>query len=210
MNKKVAILNDELGTIALGFSKAGYDISAIYVDSANANSAQICTANWGDVVRSINIDAFESEDTSVSVDVDFIAGRIYFVNFSVASGKNKNFLEDRNVSHIIRLLQEKRPPFFLFQCNRINDKNLLYRKFYDSIIEVGYTIGYEYLETRLITGFPVNETVCFIYGSLGSNSIKLEFLKNLDTLNYTFDYFCEKQYNDDNWYYKINRNRQIT
>ena len=29
MKKRVVILNDELGTMALGFSKAGYDIGAL-------------------------------------------------------------------------------------------------------------------------------------------------------------------------------------
>lgn len=203
MKKKVVILNDELGTIALGFSKAGYDISALYIDTESSNSVKICTVNWGDIVRNINIDDFEKEDTSVFTDIDFIAGKIYFSNFNAIRGTNRSFLEDRNVMYSIRLLQEKRPSFFLFQCNRINDKNLLYRKFYDSVIDMGYMIGYEYLETRLITGFPVNERVCFIYGSLGGNKIKLDFLKNLDTLNYTFDYFIEKQPIDDKWYYNI-------
>ena len=205
MKKKVVILNDELGTIALGFSKAGYDISAIYIYLENSSSAQICTANWGGVVRSINnIEDFEREDTSVFMDVDFIAGRMHFSGYSVTNEKNKKFLEGRNVSYIIHLLQEKRPSFFLFQSNRIHDKDLLYRKFYDSVTDLGYTIEYKYLETRLITGFPVNEKTWFIYGSLGINSIKLDFFKNLETLNYTFDYFCEKQNIDDDWYYNIN------
>jgi len=35
MKKRVVIINDDLGTMALGFSKAGYDVSAIYVTQAD-------------------------------------------------------------------------------------------------------------------------------------------------------------------------------
>lgn len=48
MKKRVTIINDDLGTMALGFSKAGYDVSAIYVTQA------------------------------ADLDVDFVAGKIAF------------------------------------------------------------------------------------------------------------------------------------
>ena len=38
MKKRVVIINDDLGTMALGFSKAGYDISAICVTQADKNT----------------------------------------------------------------------------------------------------------------------------------------------------------------------------
>lgn len=43
--------NDELGTMALEFSKAGYDVSAICVVQADKNSIRVLQENWGDVVR---------------------------------------------------------------------------------------------------------------------------------------------------------------
>ena len=38
MKKRVVIINDDLGTMALGFSKAGYDISAICIGQNDKNA----------------------------------------------------------------------------------------------------------------------------------------------------------------------------
>jgi len=47
MKKRVVILNDELGTMALGFSKAGYDIGAIYIDFSDVNNYRVCEKELG-------------------------------------------------------------------------------------------------------------------------------------------------------------------
>lgn len=49
--KSVAIINDDLGTMALGFSKAGYDISAIFVDSLDKRNYDVIRENWGSIVK---------------------------------------------------------------------------------------------------------------------------------------------------------------
>lgn len=71
MEKKVAIINDELGTIALGFSRSGYEISAMYVD--NENAVHVCQKNWENPVYLVDWDNFSLENF---VSADFIAGKI--------------------------------------------------------------------------------------------------------------------------------------
>ena len=88
----------------------------------------------------------------------------------------------------LRLLREKRPRYFLFECNVINERNTLYKYWYDNVINLGYTIRYEKIDIRLVTGLPVAEKKVFLCGILDSKGIDLEFLKNVDTLNYSLDF----------------------
>lgn len=67
MKKTVVIINDDLGTMALGFSKAGYDISAIYVTQADKNPIRVLEDNWGNVVRHINVDDFNKQKLSIDL-----------------------------------------------------------------------------------------------------------------------------------------------
>ena len=204
MKKRAVIINDELGTVALGFSKAGYDISAIYVDSSNTNSIRICEENWGDTVIAADIEAFGSSKAAMNSDVDFLAGRILFNSFHVLRERAEAKCENRMVSQAVCLLKEKRPKYFLFQCNRINTNEFSYRQLYENIIELGYTISYQYIDTRLITGLPVNEKTHFIFGSLEPDNISLGSLKSIDALNYSLDFLCDNQTIEDDWYYQIN------
>ena len=55
MKKSVVILNDELGTMALGFSRAGYDIGAIYIDFLDSMNLSVCEKNWGTIIRDISL-----------------------------------------------------------------------------------------------------------------------------------------------------------
>lgn len=202
MKKRVVIINDELGTMALGFSKAGYDVSAICAVQADKNSIRVLEDNWGDVVRVVGLDAFNYQEMAIDSEVDFVAGRIVF-EFSDAERQREYINENRTALQAVRLLKEVRPKYFLFQCNKMNDSNLACQRLFDSIIQLGYTMKYQYIDTRLLTGLPVNEKVCFVFGSLASNSINLEWLKSVDTLNYSFDFLCEKKKVEDEWYYQV-------
>lgn len=75
---------------------------------------------------------------------------------------------------------------------------------FDNIIQLGYTIKYQCIDTRLITGLPVKEKSCFLFGSLEHNHFNFEFLKSVDTLNYSLDFLCEKKIVEDEWYYHVN------
>lgn len=202
MKKRVVIINDDLGTMALGFSKAGYDVSAICVTQADKNSIRVLEDNWGDGVRAVNFDAFNYQEVVTDLDVDFVAGKIAF-GFSVAGKQKEPINENGAALQAVRFLKEIRPKFFLFQCNKYNNDNPAHRWLFDSIIQLGYTIEFQYIDTRLITGLPVKEKSCFLIGSYDHNNINLEFLKSVDTLNYSLDFLCEKKTIEDKWYYNI-------
>ena len=201
MKKRVVIINDDLGTMALGFSKAGYDISAIYIGKNDKNTIRVLKENWGNVVRIVDTESYIDSDAIADFDVECVAGRIPF-DFSVAR-RGRAF---NNINSVVlqagRLLKEKKPKCFLFECNRISDRNPEWNWLHDNIIQLGYAIQYHNIDTRLITGIPVNEKNYIVFGSLDSDSINLELLKNVDTCEYTIENICEKKIVDE-WYYQI-------
>lgn len=114
MKKRVVIVNDELGTMALGFSKAGYDVSAIYIEQRNTNAIRVLRENWGDVVRTVDLDVFNCQETVTDLDAEFVAGKI-FGGFSVAGSRRETISENRVALQAVCLLKEKRPKCFLFK-----------------------------------------------------------------------------------------------
>lgn len=204
MKKNVVIINDQLGTMALGFSKAGYDIKAIYIDMSEINNSRVCRENWGDIVRELNSEKFFHQDMSSFWDIECIAGRVIFNSFSVI-GNSPNYVDKKNsISQIQYMIKETRPKCFLLQCNRINKMDPLYFQFCESVAGIGYDIRIEIIDTRYITGFPVNEKLYFIIGALNSNDIKLEFIKSIDTPEHPIEKFFEKEKISEEWYYKVN------
>ncbi|MBR6642123.1 MAG: DNA cytosine methyltransferase [Lachnospiraceae bacterium] len=201
MKKRVVIINDELGTMALGFSKAGYDISAICIGQNDKNAIHALKENWGNVVRVVDTDVNTYGDAMTDLDVECIAGRILF-EFSTAGSGRKSGDKNNFLLQAVRLLEEKKPKCFLFQCNRISDRNPDWNWLHDHVIQFGYKIQYHSIDTRLMTGLPVNEKTYIVFGSLDSNRINLELLKNVDTYEYTFEHICEKKTVDE-WYYQV-------
>lgn len=198
MEKKVAIINDELGTVALGFSRAGYEISAMYVD--NENAVHVCQKNWENPVYLVEWDNFSLADF---VSADFIAGKILFPLFGM--DENKKIRKNEEVIlKIIELLKMKQPRAFLFKYSKISSGNKIFKYFQGKICEMGYQLRYDWIDVHLITGFPVNEKECFIYGTLNSGSIALESLPISNTVNYSFDDFYDTQFVDDEHYYSVN------
>lgn len=200
MKKKAAIINDELGTIALGFSISGYEISAIYIEHANQNAVSVCEKNWGNRVYPVDWDNFSLSDF---VDVDFIAGKIRFPVFAMAANRKTGKAED-DIQKIVGLLSIKRPRVFLFQFNRISPQNQLFRYFLHQIRDIGYQLRYDIIDVRLFTGFPVNEKKCFIYGTLEAGNNALKFLPVSNMVNYSFDDFYEVQFVDREHCYSVN------
>jgi hypothetical protein len=190
MKKKAAIINDELGTIALGFSISGYEISAIYIERADQNAVSVCEKNWGNRVYPVDWDNFSLSDF---VDADFIAGKIRFPVFAMAANRKTGKAED-DIPKIVGLLSIKRPRIFLFQFNRISPQNQRFRYFLQQIRDIGYQLRYDIIDVRLFTGFPVNEKECFIYGTLEAGNNDLKFLPVSYMVNYSFDDFYEAKF----------------
>ena len=78
MRKNVVIINDDLGTMALGFSKAGYDISTIYVDWKDKKSVQSCKENWGKTTNILDLNDFDNKETEQDKEVSLVAGKLSF------------------------------------------------------------------------------------------------------------------------------------
>lgn len=120
MKKRVVILNDELGTMALGFSKAGYDIGAIYIDFSDVNNYRVCEKNWGTIIRDISALGSNDDSGRLPTDIDCIAGRIH-ASFSIAGkkatrgslrelGKLIICLSDEDVNKLIDMKINKEDP----------------------------------------------------------------------------------------------------
>lgn len=88
MKRSVITINDNLGTIALGFSKAGYDVRAIYVDSSDNMCSTVCADNWGTIVRDDNWEGMCGNDVGELSNIDCLAGRLRIGSISRV-GRNK-------------------------------------------------------------------------------------------------------------------------
>lgn len=204
MKKRVVILNDELGTMALGFSKAGYDISAIYIDFSDVNNYRVCEKNWGTIIRDISVIGNNDNSSRLPTDVDCVAGRIH-ASFSIA-GKMQNGMEGMNPYRQLEdAIQEVRPRCIIVQCFGGNRENVHYNWFCKNLVDSGYVVREERAETGVITGFPIRERVFFLIGTLNEKDVNLDFLKSIEKSNYGIVDFLEKEAIIDDWYYVVKR-----
>lgn len=199
MEKTVAVINDELGTIALGFSKAGYEVKALYLDSSDKNAINICKKNWGEKICIVDLMKYS---VSNIIDAEMIAGKINIINFSVA-GKSRIEEINKHAIRVLELLKVKRPQAFLFHVNRINNNSKEFRSFLDEIIESGYEVRWDALNVNSYTGMPVNEKEYFIYGSRNFKGNLLLLEKEPDGINYSIADIYEKEYVVNEWYYHL-------
>ena len=202
MKKRVVILNDELGTMALGFSKARYDIGAIYIDFSDVNNYRVCEKNWGTIIRDISALGSNDDSGRLPTDIDCIAGRIH-ASFSIA-GKLQNDMEEMNPYRQLEgVIQEVRPRCIIVQCFWRNRENVYYNWFCKNLADRGYVLREQCAETGVITGFPVRERVFFLIGALNEKDVNLDFLKNIEKPNYGIMDFLEKESIIDDWYYGV-------
>lgn len=126
MKKNVVIINDKIGTIALGFSRSGYEVSAMCIDYSDKNAVKICRDNWGDQARIVNW----NDCVGLNINVDFIAGIIPASRVSKTNRITVNESAIHSFSMIIDLLYNKRPKYFLFQysfcgsCSKPRTQNI--------------------------------------------------------------------------------------
>lgn len=199
MEKKVVIINDDLGTMALGFSRAGYEVEAIYIDQSEKNSVNILTKNWNEQVFPVDWSVYH---VSEMVSADLYAGRIQFPGISMAGAGRKQEYADHNMLKIAEILHIKRPSAFLFQFNRVNDRNEAFRYFCEKAIGAGYQIRYNAIDIHSLTGLPVSEKEFFVFGTL-MQSVPLLEIKETEGVNYDIEDICEKGSLEDEWYYRL-------
>ncbi|SHK99066.1 DNA cytosine methyltransferase [Hespellia stercorisuis] len=201
MDKKVVILNDDLGTIALGFSRAGYGIKAIYIDEKEKGSIKVYKDNWNEQIFEVNWSEYRISDME---DADIYAGKIRFVGFSSAGRGNRKVENiSQDVVKALEILNFKRPKEFMFRCNRISDRDESFRHFCTGVKTLGYQIGFNTVDINYLTGLPVKEKEYFIYGSLIKTDFNLKLLKETDSLNHMVKDIIEKDHIDDEWYYRL-------
>ena len=182
MKKSVVILNDELGTMALGFSRAGYDIGAIYIDFLDSMNLSVCEKNWGTIIRDISLIGTKDNECVLSRGIDCVAGRIN-TSFDIVGKKDNRMAEINPYSPIEYVIQEARPKCIIVQCLGINKKSERYSRFCKKLVDSGYYVKEENIETGVITGFPVKERISILFGALNEEDINLEFLKNIEHEN---------------------------
>lgn len=199
MSRNAIIFNDELGTIALGVAKAGYNISGIFLDGRDWNSCRICEMNWRKVVYPVDFGDFPAE---MLESVDLIAGKINFSDRqSMTNSDNTKLL----LSVVDESFYNLRPQNFLFHCNHISKDNDEFRHFLQSLKEMGYYVEYRKLDVRLMTGYPVNEKSWFLYGARDRNIISLRALdQNESYAFYDLWDFLEPEYVGNDSYYNVN------
>lgn len=205
MKKSVVILNDELGTMSLGFSKAGYDIRAIYIDFKDTYNCSVCENNWRPIIRDISNICANDIEKGVFTGIDCLAGRIYF-SFSSARKREDGIDEVYSYKQIEYVIQAVRPKCLLVQCLGLNKKDEQYSKFCKKLEDRGYYIKEEHIETDIVTGIPVKERGYFLVGSLNKENINFDFFKKIEPKKYDISEFVENKCIIDDWYYRVNPN----
>ena len=203
MKKSVAIINDELGTMALGFSKAGYDVTTILNDYRNKNSNSVCKENWGDIAREYDPFDYSQHKLDIPSGIDCLAIRIKYKGFSIAGTKHRSEKDSMYLSKVLSTIESVNPKCFVLQCTCGNRKDAEFSEFVMRIERLGYDVEIELLDTRFITGFPVNERATFIIGTMNFDYVNLNLLRNNDIPNYCIDQFFDKVSEKDEWFYRI-------
>lgn len=166
MRKSVTVINDELGTIALGFSRAGYEIEAIYLDTSDANSVQVCVKNWEGTARITAIEDLEEErDREYRyVSRECIAGRLFFPAREEQTTTADQTAHDRLHQQVLEVTRSVRPGTLLFHCNKIGFQNKNFRRFTEQLNDIGYVVYYRRMLPEELTGFPVKESDYLMVG----------------------------------------------
>lgn len=197
MENKVVILNDEIGTMTLGFLKMGFNVVSTYV--TEKRTEEICKRNFGEnVILSNIIDIDENELPDVQVIAGKLRGRSFY-----PTGKIKT--EESNNDYFYKyqdIIYAKRPKFFVFESSTLAVHTDELKKFKYAMKKWGYSVLDQIIDTNRKMGIPIRESKLYIIGYLRGKDFAL--LEN----DYKF-YGVEKIFKEDymgkeDWYYDIN------
>ena len=167
MRRTVTVINDELGTIALGFSRAGYEVSDVYLDTGNKDSVQIWMKNWGDTTKIIPMDEVVQEGDNKRTKYKYTNCVAAKIKFSTRNryGTDRSDLIDESVQQLVlKMIKDVRPESFLFHYNKVERGDIVFRQFIEQLTKWDYRIVYQQLETNRLTGFPVKENRYILVG----------------------------------------------
>ena len=193
--KNVIVIDDKLGTMALGFSKAGYDVKGIYVEREDKLNYEICKENWGEIVK--GYDKEFGYEINRDIEIDYIAG-----NLDLKEKQKKKYRGETRKTTILDAINEIHPKSFLLKCSNSYTADRI-RKIMSDVANK-YYINIWYCDTRILTGYPVIEKFYCVVGSFIKKDINIEVNLNADILNYSVKEFCDSILVDDRWCYYIN------
>ena len=175
MRKTVTVINDELGTIALGFARAGYEIETIYLDASVANAVQICVENWAENAKIASIEELDEEKEHRILNTDCIAGKLFFPTEKTRYGRRdteQNRISLEMIRQSLRMIQKIRPEKLLFHINKTSLQSLEFNRFTEELKGLGYAIQYERIESEQITGYPVKEGIYFLFATRSNAEVR--------------------------------------
>ncbi len=200
MENNVVVLNDELGTMTLGFLKMGFNVVSTYV--TEKRTEEICKHNFGEnVILSNIIDINENE----LPDVQVIVGKLMIRNFSIAVKSKKEERDNGYFQKYRDIIYAKKPKFFVFESCKLFVRTEKFKKLKYEMENCGYKLLYNIMDTDRETEIPVRESKLYIIGYL--NVRKITLLEN----DYKFygiqEIFRDDYLEKDDWYYNINQQK---
>lgn len=205
MGKSIVTINDKLGTIALGFSRAGFDVKAIYNTDISKEHRDILKENWGNIAEENELGFVDKNNSSAIQKIDCIAMRI--VGNALTMGYNQRRHNGKEQLYKLQYILSAMKPrcFVVIGCR----KNVsLLNWITDSDICLEYDIDNETIDIKSVTGAPVTEQLYFIIGTLKSDHIVLDSKSNDEECLKKFDEYKEKDGIYDKWY-QINDKEKI-
>lgn len=197
MENNVIVLNDELGTMTLGFLKMGFNVVSTYVTEKRTEG--ICKRNFGEnVILSNIIDIHEDE----LPDVQVIAGKLMIRAFSPA---RKIKIEERDNYYLYKyrdIIYAKRPNFFVLECSKSFVRTEEFEKLMYDMKKCGYRVLYHIIDTNRETGIPIKESKLYIIGYLNGREFTL--LENDYKFHGVEEVFRDDYMGKEDWYYDIN------
>lgn len=199
---KVGSMFAGIGGICLGFKLAGAEI--IWANEIDKYACVTYRTNFGD--KYLVEDDIHNIDTKDIPDIDILTSGFPCQAFSIA-GYRKGFADDRGnlFFETLRVIRNKKPRAFLLE----NVKNLVshdggktFRIIKDALIQEGYYLRYQVLNSMEFGNIPQNRERIYIVGFLNKEECdKFYFPEPIELTKTIADIVNKGKKVDDKYYY---------
>lgn len=203
MLNTVAVIEAGIGAVSLGFVEAGFQVTDVFVKEKKA--VEIYKKNIEGRVYEIGLMELLPEEIP---DVDVIAIDLMRILPYKRDRRDKSQYNKDPLKKIEDIIRWKRPQIFLLVMQRKMNKAFDWMDIFKGICHMGYEISIKILNSREITGAPVTEGQLYVVGSRMSD-YQYEFPIHMDweeTIPIRKFVSCVEE---DDWYYKINREQVV-
>lgn len=203
MLNTVAVIEAGIGAVSLGFVEAGFQVTDVFVKEKKA--VEIYKKNIEGRVYEIGLMELLPEEIP---DVDVIAIDLMRILPYKRDRRDKSQYNKEPLKKIEDIIRWKRPQIFLLVMQRKMNKVFDWMDIFKGICHMGYEISIKILNSREITGAPVTEGQLYVVGSRMSD-YQYEFPIHMDweeTIPIRKFVSCVEE---DDWYYKINREQVV-